>query len=114
MWAGVLGPTLAWTIHLGVGYLLVTVDCLTGLPNAMLWLIGLSVATLGVDLGTGLIAYRSWRLTGIGVKTEIGGGIGRSGFLALFGALSSLLFGFAIVFGTIMPFVLEPCYEILS
>ncbi len=117
LWFGLLGGHIAWSLQLLVGYYLVSLACAGGFAGAqvlgvgafdlLIWLLTL-VAAL-VALGAGVIAWKSWRRTGVGGHLETGGPAGRSGFMALAGVLLDGLFVLIILTGGIALLGLEPC-----
>lgn len=109
LWFGVAGGPAAATAFLAVGYLLVTIDCVTGLPSIRTWLLVLAGAMLGVDVVAGLLSYRLWQQLGTDLDPTSPGTTGRRGLMAVAGIAFSLVFGFAIILGAVSSAVLDPC-----
>ena len=106
---GVLTPPAAWGTHLAIGYLLVTVHCIAGLPGFAAWLTILTIASLGMTVWSGITAYRAWRRIGGIWQTGADGIRSRDSFLTLLGAMLSPIFGLAIIFGAVPLLTLAPC-----
>ncbi len=109
LWFGVIGGPAAWTAHLAVGYLLITIDCLIGLPGIRIWLLALAGAMLALDVVAGLAGYRIWRQLGTDIDPVSGGATGRSGLMAVAGMVFAIVFAFAIVLGAVSSSLLDPC-----
>ncbi len=109
LWFGVAAPPLAWSAHLLLGYLLVSLYCHTGNALFPLLLPLLTLLTLALTLAAGVVAYLVWQHAGVGGRTEIGGPVGRSGFMGLAGVLISGMFFLAILMGGMPSLMLSPC-----
>ncbi len=107
LWTGLLAGPVAWVIHLFASYLLVPVSCdhATKLPLYLVTLL-----TAAVSAAAGVWALASWRQSGVGDATQIGGTGGRSGFLALVGVLISGLFTVLIMAEGVPNLFLNPCH----
>ncbi len=106
LWFGLLGGALAWTLRLAVAYALNPVACATG------WTILIHLVTLVtalITLAAIVVAFRGWRTSGLGTRTEVGGPAGWSGFLSLLGVLLNLVFLLAILLEGSAAFVIGPC-----
>ena len=106
---GVLTPPAAWGAHLAIGYLLVTIHCIAGLPWFVAWLTILTIVLLGVTVWSGVAAYRAWRRIGGIWQTGADGIRSRDSFVTLLGAMLSPIFGLAIIFGAVPLLTLAPC-----
>ena len=104
-----LGPPIIWAFGLNVQYSLVRVACAT---ESNLWLHLVSLATLALVLGCGVVARREWRNAGGRWPGEGGGTIPRSEFMAVMGLLSSGLFALGIAAQWLASFILHPCMGI--
>jgi menaquinol-cytochrome c reductase iron-sulfur subunit len=89
LWFGVLGGPVAWGLHLLVSYLLATLACIAGLDGMRVMIGALTGCLALVALGATAVAFGTWRHTGAGTRTDIGGSAGRSAFLAIAGVLTS-------------------------
>jgi hypothetical protein len=106
IWFALLGGHAAWTLHLLVEYLLVSLSCLPGLGfrlcelngfAVLLWLLTLATAVLA--LSATLVGWRGWQQEGSSWR----------GFLALTRALLSRLFLATILLQGTSLFYLQPC-----
>ncbi len=106
---GYLGGAVAWALHLGIGYALVQVACLTGTA------IGIHIVTLIallITIAAGLVSYGIWQRSR-GHESETGEGEWswrRNSFLGLSGMLMNGLFVLAILYAGIPAFFLDPCH----
>jgi len=105
LWAGVLLPPFAWTVHLGIAYALSGGLCES---RAMWPFYLLSAVTLGIAAAGGWIAHSIRRGTA-DEPEEAPNSRARGRFMALSGVLLSVIFMLAILAQTIPMFVLEPC-----
>lgn len=114
LWFGFLGGALAWGLHFGGLYTLVSVHCATGwLSNAPAWLIGIGVVVTLLALGiTGAAGWAATQLrrdtpaTGDAVaeaRLEAGRALGTGGMLL------NGLFALLIALETLPLFVLRAC-----
>jgi hypothetical protein len=108
LWFGVSAPPLAWFAHLNLLYFLVPVTCGMGGRTAMYVA---SLVTAGICAAAGAVAWTGWRRLREEERRllleDMEGT--RAGFM-LFGAvLSSALFLFAIVLGTLPILFVNPC-----
>jgi len=62
--------------------------------------------------GAGVVAFRAWRQTRMGTNEtgEVGGAVGRSGWMALAGVLFSILFLLGIIEAGLSIFWLSRCH----
>lgn len=121
LWFGLLGAPLAWSLQLLIGYAFSANRCFpgtqlqlhtptTGINTA---LVVMTVVALLIAAAAGVTAWRSWKAT----HHEEGGkeeealevGEGRTRFMALSGMLLSVLFGLAVFFSGLSPFVVPAC-----
>lgn len=80
------------------------------------WLAALNLVCLTVAIAGGFVSWRLWR----GARDERGGdaeaareiALGRTRFIANCGVLTGAIFGIAILFGTLQPFLLASCWRI--
>lgn len=121
LYVGLVGAPLAWSVQIILGYGIAAHACFPRrLPLAepiyvnlkpVLWWI--SGATILVALVCTLVAWRSWKQT----RDEKSGkesalmeaGEGRSRFMAMSGLLASGAFFLALIFTTIVLFMVKPC-----
>lgn len=110
LWFGVLAPPLAWGGHLLLNYYLVALNCAVAYANTSLWLQVVTVVAALVTIAAGVTAWRAWRRTGVDERQGWEGTVlGRSGFMALVGVLSSILFLALILLGDLPTFFLSGC-----
>ena len=106
LWAGILLPPCAWFLHQQLSYMLVPWACVTG---RQFILYAVTLATLLLAIGGGLVARHSWRRLGRDRADGAGGVVARSRFMAVGGVLSSALFSLVIVAQGIPSFILNAC-----
>ena len=117
--SGILAGPIAWSLALFSLYAIASHNCFPGsAPRAAaLWnagwvLAAIAGAALVVCIVAGLLSYRSWRDT-YGERCDwsplIQFGEGRSRFLAMWGALTSLLFAILMVISLVALFVVPSC-----
>lgn len=96
-WSGLLAGFLGWALtdQFGSNF---SFDMCQGADPVLMGLVGL--AGLAVALAGGFLSWRLWRRDG---ETET------RRFLALIGALASLLFSISIVFQTVSSFIIPRC-----
>jgi hypothetical protein len=109
LYVAVLGPPIVWALGLNAQYGLVRVACAT---ESNLPMHAVSVVTLLLALGCGLVAWRAWGEAGRQWPGEGGGTLPRSRFMAVMGLFSSALFSLAILAQWVASFVLHPCMGI--
>lgn len=107
LWTGVLAGPLLWFTHQQVSLLLVRWACAGG---GVLSLHIVTLCALLLTLGTGALAWRSWRWIGPGGSAEDADVSSRSRFMSLMGIFSSGLFGLLIIAQGIPNFILNPCH----
>ena len=106
LWVGLLLPPIVWSVQLQTIYLLNENGCLTGnfLPVHIT-----SFASLILSIVGGLIAWYCWTETDAEWKSEQGGTIPRSRFMAILGMMTSALFTL-VIFAQWLPTALGvPC-----
>lgn len=101
-----LGPSILWAIHLNVSYFLVQPVCVMGGEVALHIA---SVAALLLMVGPLIISVRMLLSHGVTFTENLEGRDSWLAFVGLFGVLSVLLFGIAIVSQWAPMFVLDPC-----
>jgi hypothetical protein len=106
LWWSLVAGFAAWTIDLGLSYMLEQHSCSTGhyyvlhVISAVCFLIALS------GFGTGLLEFRRFP----GETSEEGGSpFDRAHFQALIGMIFSLSFALVIIAGWVPRWVLSPC-----
>jgi hypothetical protein len=121
LWFAVLGPPLAWTVQLLVGYYLSSLNCksqfsgfqLLGVSGFKVLIVVLSLVAALVTVAAGLTGWRRWRDTGAVESRTDEGLSGRVAFMALGGALLSMLFLLLIILSAIPSMVLShACHTI--
>lgn len=105
LWLGLLGGPLAWLVQLGVSYPLVPLSCETEW-GTIFHLVTLVTALAAVGAGT--VAWQSWQqLRGEDESDDTR--LGRQGFMALAGVLTSALLLATIVAQWLPVLFLSPC-----
>ena len=96
-WLGVFGGPILWGLHLGVGYTLVTLPCISDidLPRSVLYILT-AVTAIGA-FACVVTAAMAWRRSGLQLEEDWGEGGGRIGFLAALGIMFSGVSLMAIV-----------------
>jgi hypothetical protein len=107
LWTGLLAPPLAWAADLMVRYALVQWSCST---QQTVVVKVISVATLAVVIGGGVVAARAYSQIPSGAPTDGGRPIDRSRFMAIGGMLTAALFALVVIAGAIPPWVLDACH----
>lgn len=97
---------LAWKLQLMTNYSLVPFACWREL-SILIHLASLS--TLLLTLSGAWVSWNSWRQTGEGFETELGGEMGRSRFLALAGLALNGFFALLILGQWLPNLLLSPC-----
>jgi hypothetical protein len=116
---GILAGPIAWWLALFCLYAIASHNCFPGGSpiEAPLWhykwtLAAIGCAALVVCIVGGLVSYRSWRKTygeRFGMARLVQFGEGRSRFLSMWGALTSLLFAILMVVSLVALFVVPSC-----
>lgn len=109
LWVAVLAGPLAWMLGLNAEYSLVAVACA---KQSLVSLHLVSLATLLMSVGGGLLAWREWQRAGAELPGEEGGTIPRSRFMAAVGLLGSGYFSLVILAQWIANLFLNPCMGI--
>lgn len=106
-----IGGPLAWTLHLGLSYLVVALACTTGWGGATATVAVLTVALAIVAGATGLLALRRWRDVQRAPSWEhaLNEAGGQEGLLFLVGIMLSALFVLLIVLNGVSPFLVPVC-----
>lgn len=109
LWFATLAGPAAWLLGLNADYALVRIACTewTMLPLHLV-----SLATLALALGGGVVAWREWQRAGGEWPGEGGGVLTRSRFMAVLGLLGSGLFSLIIVAQWTTKLFLNPCMGI--
>jgi hypothetical protein len=110
-----LGAPVAWSIHLGVVYLLVSVLCAEGAANADLWIHLSGVPFLAVSVMAGAVGWRKWRMlrAGAGWKSALARPRGSAGLLLTMGIVAAAGFSMRIVLESPAPLFIATCAESL-
>jgi hypothetical protein len=106
LWTGILAGPIAWAVDLLVRYSLVHWSC-GSRQTVVLNLI--SLTTLLLIVGGGIVAWRALQRTPADAPTEGGRPVDRSRFMAVGGMLSSSLFAIVVVAGAFPQWVLDAC-----
>lgn len=106
LWAGIFVAPIAALAHQQVNYMLVPWACAEG-TRLPLFLV--TLVSLGVAAGGGLVAWRNWERAGREWPTEAAGAAPRSRFMAAVGLLLSGLLALVIVAQGIASLFLDPC-----
>lgn len=104
-----LGPPVSWAAHLGLVYLLVTIDCETTW-NGSGWTVALATVLLGAACAAaGVISWRRWR--GEEPREERSRLDAREPrpFVYLLGVAGAVLFGVTIVVTGVVPWLTGGC-----
>lgn len=109
LWFAFLAGPLAWAIGLSLDYSLVRIACS---ESNMLPLHAVTVATLGLVVAGGVVAWREWGRAGRELPGEAGGVIPRSRFMALVGLAGCVLFALVILAQWAGKLFLNPCMAI--
>lgn len=106
LWTGLLAGPVIWLVYLQLNYALVPWACRNGNKFVLLLV---TVVTLVMTAGTGVIAWRAWILTGATNETEEGGPIGWSRFMTLAGIGMAALITLLVAAGLIPILIYQPC-----
>ncbi len=116
-----LGAPVAWTLHLGAGYLVVTVWCSRGWSGADATIGILTLICAGAALVSGMLAFRLWRQGQRSLLTDeepggpeswdsrMGERGARAAFLAVLGLFMGGLFAYLIVLQGLPPLYTPTC-----
>jgi hypothetical protein len=106
LWYGLLIAPAAWKLQLVVNYAVVPYACW----HRVEWVNHLaSFAMAALALSGAWVSWGSWKRTGGSLQTDVGGPVGRSGFLALLGVGLSALLALHILGQWIPNLFLSPC-----
>lgn len=106
LWAGLLAAPLAFLLNLQISYMLVPWACSTGHTS---WLHVASFGSLLLALLGAFIAWRNWQKSGRGWRSEGGGAVARSRFMAVVGLMNGGLFSLIILAQWAANFIIGPC-----
>jgi hypothetical protein len=106
IWFALLGGHAAWTLHLLLGYFLVSLSCVPAVGFQLFGMNGFLLLLLLLTLGTAVLALSA---TAVGWRTWRHEESGWRGFLALTGMLLSSLFLATILLQGASLFYLQPC-----
>jgi hypothetical protein len=106
LWIGVLTGPIAWACDLLIRYALVHWSC-GAQHTGVLKLI--SLVTLLLVIGGGIVAGRALGRTPPRVPTDGGNPASRARFMAMLGVLTSVLFAVVVVAGAVPQWVLDAC-----
>lgn len=101
-----LGPALAWALHLNVSYFLVQPVCRMG---GELALHATSVVSLALVLGAVVASVRLLRRNPAPFQENVQGCDGWKAFIGLFGIATGVIFSVAIIAAWAPMFVIGPC-----
>ena len=103
----VLGAPVLWSIHLGVCYFLLTLDCISGWNGAG-W--GMAVATVLAAAGSLAAGFSGWRIWRMFRSAHIPADEREwAPFLVLVGMAASGLFTLVIVAEGVAPYFVQTC-----
>lgn len=108
----VLGAPIAWTLHLFISYVLVTVGCNVGWRGTVPAILLVTVVLAAAAFTTGIVAYRRWSALGGGPRNwrdALADPRGDGGLLWLCGILLAALFGVVILLAGIAPLFVPLC-----
>jgi hypothetical protein len=109
LWAALLAPPMIWMVGLVAKYAVVPFAC--GSMNT--WALhAVSIATLLLTAGSGVVARRAWQHAGREWPGESGMPVARTRFMAVMALMSSALFGLAIIAQWLSSAYLNPCMSI--
>lgn len=87
-----------------------------GWGGESVWLAALNLTCLAVAIGGGVVSWRIWRRAlderGGDAEAALEIAQGRTRFVSKCGMLTGTIFGIAILFGTLQPFLLASCWRI--
>ena len=107
-----LGPPAAWVAHLLVNYFLASAVCWTGSSWIMVAVHLVTLVTLLIALGAGVIAWQTWQNLGGAQETTSNDGRGIATFLGLWGISASAIFALLILVGGFAGYFLSPCQSV--
>jgi hypothetical protein len=110
-----LGPAVAWSIHLGVVYLLVTLLCAAEAGNGDIWVYLSGIPFLAVSIAAGAVALRKRRMlrAGAGWKPMLARPRGSAGLILTMGLVAAGVFSIIIVLQSMAPLFIPTCAESL-
>jgi len=103
-----LGPPVAWGLHLLLIYLVVTIDCETGWGGSSWVVYLLTAAAAAVSVWAGVVAWRRWRAVDVERAEQLDPQSPRP-FIHLFAMAGALLFTTAIVLTGLTPLFVPTC-----
>jgi hypothetical protein len=115
------GSPLAWTLHLALGYLVVTVWCSSGWSGADEVIAILTLVCAGAAVASGVLAFRLWRQGQRVLLTDaepghpeswdsrMGERGARAAFLAVLGLFMGGLFAYLILLQGLPPLYTPTC-----
>ena len=114
---GVLGAPIAWTLHLFVSYLLVTIGCNVVWGGTVPAILIATALFAAAAFGSGVVAYRRWRVAS-GTLSDWREAMreprGQGSMLWMIGILLAGLFGFVILLAGIAPLFVPLCGSFLT
>jgi hypothetical protein len=110
LWLGLLAPAVLWAAALQTSYVLVPY---AQRHPARLWLLHLASAVyLVLTILCGVVCWIEWGRVGRQWPSDfVGGGVGRTRFLAALGILSAALFAVALIAQALASFFFSPFWE---
>lgn len=108
----VLGAPIAWTLHLFISYVLVTIGCNQGWRGTEPALLAVTMVLAAAAFGSGVIAYQRWSHLGgrpHDWREALADPGGHGGLLWLVGILLAALFGVVILLAGIAPLFVPLC-----
>jgi hypothetical protein len=99
LWAGVLGPPVAWSVQLVAGDAVTELGCRRGLGSAAVIasVVVLTLVTAACAVAAGVVAWRQRP----GDEDDVGGE--RTAFLSTLGTASAVIFSVLILGGGLIP-----------
>lgn len=103
----VLGAPVLWSVHLGVIYVVLTVDCISGWEGGT-WAVLLTTAAFAA--GSGLSGWVAWSMyRSLGGDDAVGGEREWARFLLVLGIGAAILFTAVIVLEGLSPLFVDLC-----
>lgn len=103
LWAGVLGPPLAFLLNLELTYAVVGLFCEARLESPILVHVVPAIMLL-VTIALGMLSFMQWQRSGGGERAQASGRV-----LAIFGVLSASFFTAMLVAQWLPSFLIDPC-----
>jgi hypothetical protein len=107
LWLGLLLPPLAWTLQMGVLYMLQPWECLH--PDRVALSNPISLVAIVIAIAGGVVAWRRWHALREPAPEPMEQLRSRGRFMALLGVLLSALFALVIIAQWIPNHLLSPC-----